>query len=296
MDWEMFVVAGFVFSGLGSGAYIAAFGCDRRGVETAARLGTHLSWPLIGLSILFLFFDSQRIMPVFGARPLVVFENLATSMISIGTVLLIVFLTFSLLTSVGFWRAGWSTGVGRTVVWYIGLLLAVAVAVYPGFLLALSYGAAFWTSPFIMWLLAANAVQGGIALSGLSTTRLAGSLFPRFVVKDEKVARLFERYEQLAGVAALLLLTAHLIYTGFREASIIGYSASIPELFAGGLAPVFWAGVLLEFVIPPLLGLGRGKGVATHDITLASFISVLVGVFLLRWAIVAQGQAVVMFV
>lgn len=291
VEWGILLVGAFISGGLGAGTYLTGLVADTRGgekYEKISRFATHLSWILVGISIILLSLDLGR--PLGSPAdllhaPIEVIKNIETSMISIGGILLAVFFILSLLTSL-MWRGGWERIWIRNAVWVIGGILAILVLFYPWFVLSFSIGNIFWRSPFLPWLFAASHLLGGLYLVGTVETDL-GRLFSRFRIGDGEALGLIGRYGKILAVVVIIFLVGHLIYASIYESMVLGQAYGTMELLAGRASIIFWVfAVILGLIVPLILSFYLTR----YPVALLAFTLRIIGVFTLVWAILLAGQ------
>lgn len=293
IEWSWYVAADLFFGGLGAGAYLASVVADMWGKkrwEKFARLGAHLSWPLIAMGMVLLTLDLGRVDFRDPMHILNVYNN-PFSIMTIGTVLLTIFLVVGVLTSF-LWLAKQRQGRLKSLIEIIGAILAVGVAVYTGLLLAMARGNPLWGSPFLPWLFVLSASLTGLALLGLSETWLGQRLFPSF--SSGEIAFL-----HVIGKACSTIIVAELVTLVLYIASVSATATrEIEALLVGALSPLFLGVVVLLGLIIPLVLEKYGeiwleKTGGTRLVPMMAmfgFVFMLIGGLFLRYTILIAGQ------
>lgn len=163
------------------------------------------------------------------------------------------------------------------------VVLAVAAMAYTGLLLATTKGVALWWSPFVPLLFVLSSSSGGIAVM-----LIAGAF-----VEDAPRAPALRRHLVRADAAIIaleILCAIGFMWESLRDANP-GTAAGIAALLHGEAATAWWLGFCLFGMAVPLVGEAVSAGTGRHPrgaLALAA-VSVLVGAFCLRWAIVDAG-------
>lgn len=148
------------------------------------------------------------------------------------------------------------------------LLLGCALSAYTGFLLSSSLGVPFWNTPLLPLLFVAASLNVGV-----SFYRCAASL-----CRCEVPMRSF-------GIVLLALeIVVLLVFLGFNWLSGSWFArASVSENLAGGLAPVFWLGVVGVGYLAVMLAKARPS---SRWSLVIEMLCALAGMFCLRWCVV----------
>ena len=198
------------------------------------------------------------------------------SMISVGTVILSLFISLTLYQGV-------QTYLGRklTPVWdYVGLALAVGTATYTGLLLGVVKAIPFWNNPLLPLLFLVSALSSGLgALLVLSATnRLVGSehagLRPDILRLD---------YGLILTEIALLSLLLFISWNGG-----IANEASVRMLIWGGLAAPFWLLIVGIGIGVPLWLKAKAKLESESGLLLCG-LCLMAGALALRYSVVFCG-------
>jgi formate-dependent nitrite reductase membrane component NrfD len=287
-NWAWWIVLYFFVGGLTGGVYFAAAWLELFGDQSdraAVRLGHVLAFPLILVSALFLIvdlgqplrfwhmlFESERF-------PLPMFKPY--SPMSLGSLILFVFGAASFLSFVDavLGRGRWFHSPGNPfgkVLSVIGALGGLALAGYTGALLNVSNEPIWSNSPLISALFLFSGVSTGIALLVLLTRRVPRTTFEKLNEADG--------YMMVLELVTLLLFLATL-------------GAAAPELarrfIFGAPTLILFAIVIVVGLLLPLLLHWRPTlaGGARTAATLSAVL-VLIGGFVLRWAVLAGPQGI----
>lgn len=296
IEWELLVAADLFLSGLGAGAYITGALADIKGgkkYDKIARFGSHLSWPLVIMGLLVLVLHMGRPELNNPSHLMNIFIHFPSSMLTIEALLSGGVIAIGAATSF-LWLAKWKKVWLRTLIEIVGIVVASCLVASSGFVLALSRGIPLWESAFLPWIFAISAVLAGIALVGLTQTHLGTMLFPRFSTKPESsMVNLLTKY---ASITTVILLVAIVSY--IAEMAIFGWETTgIANLITGTMSPIFWASIIVGFILP--LGIRfsiakRAKEPGTETaiklLALVGFLCLIIGVFALRYAIMIAGQ------
>jgi polysulfide reductase chain C len=294
--WDLLLAADLFLSGLGAGAYITAALADIKGgkkYEKLARFGSHLSWPLVIMGLVILILEMGRPELNNPTHLMNIFNNLPSSMLTIEALLSGAFIAIGAATSF-LWLARWKKTWLRTIIEIVGIVVASSLAASSGFVLALSRGIPLWESAFLPWIFVISAVLAGVALVGLTGTHLGSLLFPRFSTKPESTTlNLITKYASMMTVVLLIAIAGYIVDVAiFREATV-----GISNLVSGSMSIVFWPSLIIGFIVP--LGIRvsiakRAKEPGTEMgiklLSLVSFLCIMIGVFVLRYAIIIAGQ------
>lgn len=296
IEWELLVAADLFLSGLGAGAYITGALADIKGgkkYDKIARFGSHLSWPLVIMGLLVLILHMGRPELNNPSHLMNIFSHFPSSMLTIEALLSGAVIAIGAATSF-LWLAKWKKVWLRTLIEIVGIVVASCLVASSGFVLALSTGIPLWESAFLPWIFAISAVLAGIALVGLTQTHLGTMLFPRFSTKPESsMVNLLTKYASITTVILLVAIVAYI-----AEMAIFGWETTgITNLITGTMSPIFWASIIVGFILP--LGIRfsiakRAKEPGTETaiklLALVGFLCLMIGVFALRYAIMIAGQ------
>jgi protein NrfD len=285
--WGWWIVLYFFVGGITGGTYFAAAWLDLFGDardRAAVRLGHLLAFPLLLLCAVFLvadlgqplrfwhmLFQSERL-------PLPMFK--AYSPMSLGSAILAVFgaVTFvSFLDAVLGGRDGRLHAAGNPlgkVVSVLGALGGLALAGYTGVLVNVTNLPVWGTSPWLGALFLFSGLSTGMAFLLLITRR-----HPRTTIDKLEEA---DNYLMVLELISLALFLVGLGVVGSRF--ILGN----PPILA-----LFVVVVVLGLVVPLALHLARGRaGSSGWLLSGLASVCVLVGGFVLRWAVLAAPQGI----
>jgi protein NrfD len=292
-EWGWLVVLYFFFGGIAAGAYFIATLIDLVGVERdrpIAKIAYYITAPLVLLCGLFLTLDLERPerfwhMLIESNTGLPIFKY--WSPISVGAWALLLFGLFTGVSFLGVLAEDARFGLGRLsglarnlhegpigmIFQVIGCLFGFFIASYTGALLTAT-NQPFWSdSPLIGALFLASAASTGIAVLLLILSFRRGA-------PPDSVANL-ERTDRWAMLLELVLLVAFVISLG----------GLAPVFLFSGYGVLLLIGTLLGGVLIPLFLQWRPRLLGSNGILLAAVL-VLVGGFILRYAIVMAGQYV----
>jgi len=292
-EWGWLVVLYFFFGGIAAGAYFIATLIDLVGAERdrpIAKIAYYITAPLVLLCGLFLTLDLERPerfwhMLIQSNTGLPIFKY--WSPISVGVWALLLFGLFAGVSFLGVLAEDARFGLGRLsglarnlhegpiglIFQVIGCLFGFFIASYTGALLTAT-NQPFWSdSPLIGALFLASAASTGIAVLLLILSFRRGA-------PPDSVANL-ERTDRWAMLLELVLLVAFVISLG----------GLAPVFLFSGYGVLLLNGTLLGGVLIPLFLQWRPRLLGSNGILLAAVL-VLVGGFILRYAIVMAGQYV----
>ncbi|HEY3231206.1 MAG TPA: NrfD/PsrC family molybdoenzyme membrane anchor subunit [Roseiflexaceae bacterium] len=292
-EWGWWVVLYFFFGGIAAGAYFIATLIDLVGAERdrpIAKIAYYITAPLVLLCGLLLTIDLERPerfwhMLIQSNTGLPIFKY--WSPISVGAWALLLFGLFTGVSFIGVLAEDARFGLGRLsglarnlhqgpiglIFQVIGCLFGFFIASYTGALLTAS-NQPFWSdSPLIGALFLASSASTGIAVLLLILSFRRGA-------PPDSVANL-ERTDRWAMLLELVLLVAFVISLG----------GLAPVFLFSGYGILLLIGTLLGGVLIPLFLQWRPRLLGSNGILLAAVL-VLVGGFILRYAIVMAGQYV----
>jgi protein NrfD len=281
-NWGWWIVLYFFVGGMTGGVYFAAGWLDLFGDATdraAMRLGHLLAFPLTLLSSAFLIVDLGN--PQLFWHMLFQSEHFPEpilkpySPMSLGSVILfavgaVSFLSFVDALSGNYrWFHGQGNPIGK-VLSVLGALAGLAFAGYTGVLLNVTNEPVWGNSPWISALFLFSGISTGIALLMLVARRESRSTFEKLSEADNYLM-LFELITLLVFLATLGAVGARFIF-------------GTPTLIL--FAIVIILGLLVPLALhwrPTLAGGWRAA-------TTLSAVLVLIGGFVLRWAVLAAPQ------
>jgi formate-dependent nitrite reductase membrane component NrfD len=282
--WGWWIVLYFFFGGLTGGVYFAAAWLDLFGDRTdraAMRVGHLLAFPLIVLCAVFLIADLGQ--PLRFWHMIFQSERFPEpilkpySPMSLGSGILFVFGLVSFLSFVDALLArgrllhGPGNPIGKLVS-VVGALAGLSLAGYTGALLNVSNEPVWGNSPWVSALFVFSGVSTGIAALLLFARRTSPATVEKLSEADN--------YMMLFELITLIVFLATLGAVGSRF--IFGSATLV--LFA----IVLIVGLLLPLAIHWRPGLAGGM----RSASLLAAVLVLVGGFVLRWAVLAGPQGV----
>jgi formate-dependent nitrite reductase membrane component NrfD len=283
-DWAWWIVLYFFVGGLTGGIYFTAAWLDLFGDLSdrwAVRLGHLLAFPLIILSAIFLIvdlgqpirfwhmiFESERF-PVPILKPY--------SPMSLGSAILFI---FGVVAFISFLDA--LLGRGRVIhgpgnplgklVSIIGAIVGLALAGYTGALLNVTNIPVWQTSPWISALFVFSGMSTGIAALLLIARRVP----PTTLTKLEEA-------DNYLMVLELITLVVFLVTLG---------AVGVRFILGGPTVVLFLVVILLGLLLPLLLHLRPTLAGGVRAASPVASVLVLIGGFVLRWAILAAPQGV----
>ncbi|AGA68399.1 formate-dependent nitrite reductase, membrane component [Desulfitobacterium dichloroeliminans LMG P-21439] len=273
--WHDLVVWYLFLAGTGAGIYLITLGNKLlRKDNSLQNIGYFWGPAFVAVGTGFLLLDLGR--PLFA--PLAVLKPFS-SMISIGTIILSLFLVLGLVQMIqNLYR---KRETPRYFDW-IGFCLAIGTATYTGLLLGVVKAIPFWNSPILLPLLfLASALSSGVGF-------ILFSLVVAKKVRSEQISQ---------ALHSILKLDVGLILTEIVVLGLILYisnqsggaaASSVAILLEGFLALPFWGLVIGVGLLLPLLleTLVRSQ---KESVLLICALSLLVGGIALRYSIVFAG-------
>ncbi len=181
---------------------------------------------------------------------------------------------------------GWVKGLHSyaKMIEYFLLIAALCIGSYTGFLLSALYAIPLWNSPALPILFLTSSVSSGIAVN-----ILIGLLFFKSTLNEESI-----KYLLVLDLRVILteLPLLGIFFIGLFYAGGDAPMAAKAALSSGGLALIFWGGViglgLLLPLVTVILALRNHIYRVVYIITNAAV--VLLGVLMLRYYIIYAGQ------
>jgi formate-dependent nitrite reductase membrane component NrfD len=267
----------FFLGGMGAGAFIIGAIADIIGGEWVriAPIGIWLGFPcvLIGALILFAFLGTPMNAIHSWKRP-------GTSWISRGIFILTIFMILGAIY-IAFWQ--WPFGSvlqnnpgGRHVIGVLGIIFALGVMMYTGFLLGANRPIAFWSNPMLPLVFFLSALYTGILAILLIASLSANPPLQPIGILGRIII--------LLSVLQLFVLV-FLIQGSHRYPEA---RASVSLLMGGSVTVLFWFWVVLVGLLVPLVLelANHGGGPGLHVI---AAILGLIGSLCLRQTILASG-------
>jgi formate-dependent nitrite reductase membrane component NrfD len=301
-DWPLLIDIYFFLGGLAGGAFLIATVADwldGRRSHDVVRVGYYLAFLAILPGPLFLIVDlglPSRFLHMLmvskpsldigmGAVTLGPFHFKPYSPMNVGAWGLLAFTLCCFLTALDVFRVdrgARSVPVVRRIAGVVGVALGFFIAAYPGVLLGATarplFISAHWLGALFLVVGAstgAAAIALVLGLMGTATREVTGRLMR------------FTAFALVIEAVLLVLFVASVAGSGSR-----GIAQSLFLLLAWPYGIIFWAGVVIVGLVAPLLLQRRAaRGVPGGMVILASLL-VLVGGFLVKYVIIAAGQAV----
>ncbi|MDO8673117.1 MAG: NrfD/PsrC family molybdoenzyme membrane anchor subunit [Dehalococcoidia bacterium] len=296
MTWGLYIAIYLFCAGAGAGAFLAAVTAEiysKEAFKPLIRAGYLISGPLVALGTPFLMLDLGM-----GLREplrLLGLLNNPGSVMSIGTVVLSLFMPVAFLF--GVMELGWHWPLKfinvilkfiarfRTVLLYVGTILAFSTAIYTGMLIGVVKGVPLWNTPVLPALFFISALS-----SGLAAAVVFAVLFPS---EDRRLmAEHFFSLNQVHSLMVVVELVFVFSWLFIMAGLSVSSGQSVSMLLTGDLAFWFWFGVVFLGIIDPLT-------IYVYEVILhkplvgyAMFISdasVLVGGFSLRYLVLAAA-------
>jgi formate-dependent nitrite reductase membrane component NrfD len=179
-------------------------------------------------------------------------------------------------------RGGRSVPGLRSVVGVVGSVLGFFIAAYPGVLLGATARPLFVNAHWLgAVFLAVGAATGGAAIA-LILALLRG------IGAREGLARVL-RVTSVALVVELIALV--LFVVSVKMAGSARISAALGQLLAGPYSIPFWLGAVIVGVVVPLVLQRRAVRTGAPGMVALVAVLVLVGGFLVKYVLIAAGQA-----
>lgn len=284
-------IAWYLFlAGTGAGAYLVAVVAGLLGerYRTLVKPGVLLGAPLVAIGCLLLLVDLGV-----PARFMLTFLQPQTSMMSVGVIIISLFIVLSgvhwVLTLV---KKG--SPKFLLVLSIVAGVFALGTAAYTGCLLALVQAIPFWHQPMLPVLFVLSALSTGIgavfvALGIARLVRPAAFSDPA----AEKAVHGLGAVDLPIIVAELLILFSMMFIMGSTDTVA---STSVAFIVSGAYAVPFWLGIVIVGLLVPgilevlALTTWREKGVAcAMNSGIATGLCLLIGGLILRFAIVSAG-------
>ena len=286
------LIAWYLFlAGMGAGAYMVAWGASLLGPKYNALVkpGILLAAPLVAIGSGLLLLDLGNPLRFFLG-----FLRPQSSMISVGILIITVFILLGLLHIAALL---WPSRVklsARALAWLSGInaVFALATAIYTGLLIGVVKAVPFWNTPMLplLFLVSALSTGAGAILLALALWRLIRP------VSKEQAEQLVESEHLLSRVdipliAVELLVLFFLLFLMGGGPSIAAESARY--LVTGGFAVAFWVGlVVVGLLVPAVLEVWSLRGGQALNVGALAGLCLLIGGIVLRYAVLSAGQSV----
>jgi formate-dependent nitrite reductase membrane component NrfD len=296
MVWGTIIAAYLFLAGLSAGAFLTSSYAARKYPDAVAvRFAGRLISPiLMGIGLLLLIVDAEA-----GLKDPLRFIYLFTnfnSVMTIGTY----FISFFMMAAAYMAVMELLKKETNKIIEYVGMVFAVATAIYTGFLIGVIGAVPLWNTAILPILFVVSAFSTGIA-----GTMLAASIM------DKKVIHHVMSIKKIH--LSLLIAEVFLIFTMFLITSSTNESAaqSVSMLLTGEYSAIFWIGLIMIGLFVPIIieglelfnfkklntsraGLeaaaGGTSGIAS---TLITESAVLTGGFILRYLLLAAAVPVI---
>jgi len=275
--YGLLVLAYFFLGGMSGGSFLVSAFAKIHGREKyndIAIIGAVSSIILVSIGGFLLFLDLGRHLRVFF-----LFTKFSvTSPISWGTVIITL---FSLCNVIYLYYLLIAKDDRKARLWgKIGIVSAIALASYTGFLLSMAKARPLWHSAIMAPLFLVSGCIAGLALIMLITNVLA-----RCSPKDEVMRTLRRTLVILILIDIFFLSDMYVLYVGLAEAHEVALL-----LLVGKFAFLFWGVELLLGSIFPIIILYTKKLGTTKGWQILASLLALIGVFTMRYIIVIIGQ------
>ena len=295
ISWGIFLAAYIFVGGMAGGAFIIAAVTDLFGQNKYNELSKSGSFAslisiIIGLVLLVLDLGRFRVDPLGILNAFIHFPN---SIMSVGTWIISGLAVIALLTAI-IWIFQGAT-ILRKVLSIVGLVLGFSTTAYTGLLLALSRGRPFWNSAFLPWTFVVSGTLTGLAISLLLIPLIAW-IMPRFSMDFKKLIDDNQRFLDVLKDSQkyiLLLIVIEIVLVFFEI--VTGHLGLLINF--GNILLIFFGYITIGLILP--LGITYlslkteyiGKNIQV-PVSIASFIFILFGGFLLRYVILIAGQII----
>lgn len=298
VEWAWLIASYFFLGGLAGGAYLTGVAADLFGkgrLKLLAKSGAYAAPIPLLVGMVFLILDLGK--PASASSGLLhvlnIFLHPETSLISIGTIILVIFGAITILTAI-LWFAGAGSRI-RLPIGAVGSVFAFGTVMYAGLLLAVSFGRPLWLSPLLPWLFTISALLTGLAATGLFIP-IFGYITPTYVFPEYKEAKREELTHVLGkafSVVAALIVIEIIVELAEGSMAFLRAPAEIGILLTGPLSGMFWVLYVLIGLLLPLAAWLLAKFAILPKTLLTFsvvFILVLIGGFFLRYVVLIAGQ------
>lgn len=301
-DWPVLIDVYFFLGGIAGGAFVIATIAhllDGRRYRDVVRIGYYVAFlavlPCPILLIVDLGIPTRFLHMLVVAKPSTAigmnaltagpFHVKLLSPMSVGAWGLAAFSFFAFLCALDVFladRGGRSIPALRTVAGLVGSVFAFFLAAYPGVLLGATARPLFVNAHWLGALfLAVGAATGGAAIA-LILTPFRGS-----GARDGLV-----RVMRITSIALVLELVALILFgVSVQAAGSVRISAALGELLTGRYSIPFWLGAVIVGIVAPLVLHRAAVRSRAPGITALVSVLVLVGGFMVKYVLIAAGQA-----
>lgn len=296
MVWGTIIAAYLFLAGLSAGAFLTSSYAARKYPEavTVRIVGRLISPVLMGIGLLLLIVDAEA-----GLKNPLKFIYLFTnfnSVMTIGTY----FISFFMVAAAFIALMEILKKDSNKIVEYVGIIFAVATAIYTGFLIGVIGAVPLWNTAILPILFVVSALSTGIA-----ATMLTSAFFDRKVIHH--VLSVKKIHLTLLVAEVFLIFTMFLITSSTNESA----AKSVSMLVSGEYSTLFWLGLIAIGLILPIViealelfnfkklrqspagmevAAGGSQGIAA---TLVTESAVLAGGFILRYLLLAAAVPIV---
>lgn len=267
------LVAWYLFlAGAGAGLYLIAIGMKKwHECPMLEKAAYCLSPLLVAAGTIFLLFDLGH-----PFRAMLAILRPHSSMISVGTLILTLFLMVS------FWQAyRVLRGGDQHPLWdWAGIVLAAGTAAYTGLLLGVVKAIPFWHNPLLPVLFVLSALS-----SGLGIIFVLQGLHIQAAKLDKAYLDSLLRFDMWLVTAEAVMLICWLIVALHGSAAAI---ASVQLLLSGFLALPFWLLVIGAGIVAPVFLKMRGTKNGAWSCQSIG-IALMAGALALRYSVVMAG-------
>lgn len=301
-DWPLLIDLYFFLGGVAGGAFVIATMAnllDGQRYQDIVRIGYYVAFlavlPCPILLIVDLGFPTRFLHMLMVAKPSIEIGMAAVTVgpfhlklyspMSAGAWGLVAFSLFAFLCALDVFladRGGRSMARLRTLAGLLGSVFGFFIAAYPGVLLGATARPLFVNAHWLgAVFLAVGGATGGAAIA-LILALLRGS------GAREGLARVM----RVTSVALVVELVALILFVvSVKAAGSVRISAALGQLLAGPYSIPFWLGaVIIGVVVPLVLQRGAARGGAPGMTAVVSVL-VLIGGFLVKYVLIAAGQA-----
>ena len=293
--WGPLMATYLFLGGLAGGAYIISALVDLfkgEDYEVLSKSGALVSTVAVIASVVVLLLEIKR----FEVAPLSflnAFRQFPGSMISVGTWILTSLLVVSIVTVIlAFFGGNWLI---RKIVDVVGLILGLGTTAYTGLVLSYCRGVPLWGSPFLPVTFMVSGTLTGLTMA-LLVIPISAYIMPKalnsFWELYERKAQFTDMLSQTQKYIMVLIVVEMVLViieigTGYGHASV---------LLTGSLSLVFYTYIVLGLLIPLGISYYVGKLKAAGSdgsvvlFSMGGSVLILVGGFLLRYAILTAGQ------
>ena len=301
-DWPLLIDVYFFLGGIAGGAFVIATVAhllDDRRYRDVVRIGYYVAFLAVLPCPIFLIVDlgipTRFLHMMMVAKPSTAIGTNAVTVgpfhlkllspMSVGAWGLLVFSFFAFLCALDVFladRGGRSIPGLRTVSGVLGGLFAFLIAAYPGVLLGATARPLFVNAH---WLGALFLAVGGA--TGGATIALILTPFRGSGARDALV-----RVMRITSIALVVeLVTLILFGISVKAAGSVRISAALSELLAGSYSMPFWLGAVIIGIVAPLVLQRAALRTGAPGITALVSVLVLIGGFMVKYVLIAAGQA-----